>query len=133
MDVINESDSLRESVSPEGRSVRVRACVCVCLPVCVCVCECVSASVCRACQRAIASSGYSGPDDILLRIHGDEGPYFKKRNLLVMSLSFPHNHGVPRLQNQLQHRHENMVLPLISITLVQRHDDDPPSDVQLAY
>ena len=30
---------------------------------------------------------------MFLRIHGDEGPYFKNRNLLVVSLSFPHNHG----------------------------------------
>ena len=37
----------------------------------------------------------AGPDDVLLRLHGDEGPYFKKRNLLVLLLSFPHNHGVP--------------------------------------
>ncbi|CAE7813436.1 unnamed protein product [Symbiodinium necroappetens] len=35
----------------------------------------------------------AGPNDVFLRLHGDEGPFFKKRNLLVLSLSFPHNHG----------------------------------------
>ena len=59
---------------------------------------------CRPSSHVITCSGISrtkkiqectpeGPHDVLLRIHGDEGPFFKKRNLLVLSLSFPHNHG----------------------------------------
>ena len=44
-----------------------------------------------------------GADDIFLRLHGDEGPFFKNRNLLVLSLSFPHNHGVAYLHMACGH------------------------------
>ena len=77
LDLINEDHSLRDIVRPEGS--------------CFCRCPDKTAHLpCHYCQL--------GPLDVFVRIHGDEGPFFKKRNLLVMSLSFPHNHGVPCLQ-----------------------------------
>lgn len=36
-----------------------------------------------------------GSNDFLLRIHGDEGPYFKGHNLMVISMASPFCHGVP--------------------------------------
>ena len=73
--LINESDALREVLSDVGRSQL------------------------WACSRHMQCKHMKkkGPDDILLRTHGDVGPFFKNRNLLVLSLSFPYNHGAARL------------------------------------
>ena len=81
VDLIQEAPDLCE-VLPEAGPASV-----------VHVCPINALNACATSQQT-----WPGPDDVFLRIHGDEGPYFKKRNLLVLSLSFPHNHGEPCLQ-----------------------------------
>ena len=75
VDLIQEAPELREVLSSAGARKEQRIS-------CDCCCSC-----------GLHGSGDAGPNDVFLRLHGDEGPFFKKRNLLVLSLSFPHNHG----------------------------------------
>lgn len=58
----------------------------------------------------------AGPNDVFLRLHGDEGPFFKKRNLLVLSLSFPHNHGDAFLHLQ-QYGHATLLCQMEGVQI----------------
>ena len=35
----------------------------------------------------------TGPDDLPIRLHGDEGPGQKNKNVLVVNMSFPYTHS----------------------------------------
>ena len=46
-----------------------------------------------AASRALPPSCCAGPDDLPVRLHGDEGPGAKSKNVLVINMSFPFSHS----------------------------------------
>ena len=45
------------------------------------------------CAFPVTCTSLTGPDDLPVRLHGDEGPGLKFKNVLVVNLSFPYTHA----------------------------------------